>query len=208
MRFISVKVRGIFVKNNRHGQSAILSNVDYLKIHRQLKSNSHRLFFDIARYTGERWGAIAQLQVGDVYADPLLSLPHEVITFRASTRKASPTGERVTRQVPIHIELQQILMLYNPPMQGSAWLFPSTDANKSISFSAADKWLRAAVAAAGLGHRGISTHSTRRTLITRLSEASVDVKTIQAITGHRDIKALMRYVEVSPDRVRAAMSLI
>lgn len=93
-------------------------------------------------------------------------------------------------------------------MRGSDWLFPSIEPEKHITFSAADKWLRSAIVAAGLAHKGISTHSTRRTLITRLSEAGVDVKTIQAITGHRDIKALMRYVEVSPDRVRSAMSLI
>jgi integrase/recombinase XerD len=196
------------MKVNRHGQSAILSTGDITKIRRELKSDSHKLFFDIARYTGERWGAIAQLQVGDVYSDPVLSLPNEVITFRASTRKAGPDGKRHTRQVPIHPDLAQLLAFYNPPIQGSAWLFPSPDNDKPISFSAADKWLRAAIGRAGLEGKGISTHSTRRTLITRLANNGTAVKVIAAVTGHRDIKCLMRYIEVRPEQVSAALAAL
>jgi integrase/recombinase XerD len=196
------------MKNNRHGQAAILSHSDAAKIRKQLKSDSHKLFFDIARYTGERWGAIAQLQVGDVYADPVLCLPHEQITFRASTRKASPTGKRHTRQVPIHPELRDLLMAHNPPIQGSAWLFPSPTADRPITFSAADKWLRAAVRGAGLEGKGISTHSTRRTLITRLANKGTAIRVIQAITGHADIKVLSRYIEVTPDQVREALAAV
>lgn len=196
------------MKNNRHGQAAILSDTDYAKIRRQLKSDTHQLFFDIARWTGERWGAIAQLQVGDVYADPVLSLPHECITFRASTRKASPNGQRDTRQVPVHPTLRELLLAFNPPIQGSAWLFPSPMGEQSISFSAADKWFRAAVGNAGLAHKGFSTHSTRRTLITRLAQRGTDLKVVQAITGHRDLKALLRYVEIDSNQVRAAIEAL
>jgi integrase/recombinase XerD len=196
------------MKSNRHGQAAILSDVDYTKIRRHLKSDTHKLFFDIAKWTGERWGAIAQLQVGDVYSDPVLSLPHEQITFRASTRKASPKGERSTRQVPVHPQLRDVLMAYNPAIQPSAYLFPSPLGEQPITFSAADKWFRAAVAQAGLRHKGFSTHSTRRTLITNLSQKGIGLKVIQAVTGHRDLKSLLRYIEVSPEQVKEAIAVL
>lgn len=196
------------MKVNRHGQAAILSDVHYSKIRRHLKSDTHKLFFDIARWTGERWGAIAQLRVSDVYADPVLSLPHEQITFRASTRKAAPNGDRNTRQVPIHPQLQDILLAYNPSIQPGAYLFPSPHAERPITFSAADKWFRAAVTQAGLKHKGFSTHSTRRTLITNLSQKGIGLKVMQAVTGHRDVKSLLRYIEVSPQQVREAIAVL
>jgi integrase/recombinase XerD len=196
------------VKNNRFGQAAILSEQDAAKIRRALRNDTHKLFWDIARYTGERWGSIAQLKVGDVYANPVLSIPHPEITFRASTRKASPTGERYTRQVPVHPNLREALLNYNPAIQPSAWLFPSPDHDRPISFSACDKWLRAAVVRAGLSSKGISTHSTRRTLITRLANQGTAIRVIQAITGHADLKALQRYIEVTPDQVKAAIGVL
>lgn len=194
-------------KNNRSGQAAILSEVDLIKIRRQLINKEHRLFWDIARFTGERWGAIVQLKVTDVYADPYRSIPHSDITFRAVTRKASPDGNRQTRQVPLHPTLKEILEAYKPPIDD--WLFPSRlAAGRHISFQAADDFFRRALERAGIDNRGISTHSTRRSFITTLYLRGVDLSTLQRITGHHDLKSLQRYVEISPDRVRKAICVL
>jgi len=45
-------------KNNRSGQATLLSEADQLKIRKALTNKKHRLFWDVARFTGERWGAI------------------------------------------------------------------------------------------------------------------------------------------------------
>lgn len=195
-------------KNNRHGQAEILSASDCDRIRRSIISKHHLLLWDIARYTGERWGAICQLKVSDVFADAIASVPHPEITFRKSTRKASPSGKQETRQCPVHPELSRLLRAYKPNKSG--FLFSSgMGAVNPISFSACDKWLRAAVVRAGLGHRGISTHSTRRSFITILYyDRGVDIKTLQAITGHSDLKSLQRYIEVSDDRKVAAIALL
>ncbi|MBC7879950.1 MAG: tyrosine-type recombinase/integrase [Anaerolineae bacterium] len=42
-----------------------------------------------------------------------------------------------------------------------------------------------------------STHSLRRTAITRLHAVGVGLRTIQRISGHRSLAALQRYIEVS-----------
>ncbi len=195
-------------KNNRHGQAEVLSASDCDRIRRSIISKHHLLLWDIARYTGERWGAICQLKVSDVYQDAIASVPNSEITFRKSTRKASPSGKQETRQCPIHPELARLLQAYKPNRQG--FLFSvGFGAVNPISFSACDKWLRAAVIRAGLGHRGISTHSTRRSFITVLYyDRGVDLKTLQAITGHSDLKSLQRYIEVSDDRKAAAIALL
>jgi integrase/recombinase XerD len=194
-------------KNNRFGKAEILSLNDQQKIMRQLKNAAHKLFFQIALNTAERWGAIRQLLVEDVYGDPARSIPKREITFRAPTRKANPDGNRTTRQVPINDSLAAALKQYKPPFGG--YLFPSPDYDdRPISYQCADKFLRVAVAKAKLSHRGISTHSTRRTAITRLSEAGVGIMEIKQITGHKSVEVLIRYIEDNPARVRAALAVL
>lgn len=194
-------------KNNRHGQSEILSDSDYARILKQINNPSHRLLLTIARFTGERWGAIIQLQVSDCYEDPVRRSARSSITFRASTRKASPDGKRETRQVPVHPLLKSELENFYTPLEG--WLFPSVRyPDRHVTFQAVDRWFRIAVEKAGLGKKGLSTHSTRRTLITTLSRSGVSIPVLKKITGHKNDRVLLRYVEVDPEQVSNAIALL
>ena len=193
------------MKNNRNGQAAILSNTEYSKIRNQIKSQKYKLLLDLAWYTGERWGALVKLQFFDVY-NPDLS-PREYINFQARSRKATPDGKRKTRQVPVHPILAESLLLYEAETE-SPWLFPSRDGDKPISSRWADKILRKAVERAGLVVKGISTHSTRRTFITKLHRNGTDLYTIKQITGHQDFKSLELYVEIDSDRVKGAINAL
>lgn len=189
-------------KVSGHGQAAIITESEYLKIRRVLEG-WHKIFWDIAYYTGERWGAIVALQVEDVF---FCGKPLEDITFRAATRKGDTRGRRETRQVPTHPVLMEKLKAYKPPATG--WLFPSHygDTIDHVSFKTADAFLRVALEKVGYQSRGISTHSTRRSLITRLDERGIGIRVIQKITGHKDLDSLSRYIEVSPERVKQAMA--
>ena len=51
------------------------------------------------------------------------------------------------------------------------------------------------------GIAGASSHSGRRTLITRLAERGVDLKAIAQIAGHTSIQTTAVYVEVNPTRL-------
>lgn len=194
------------MKVDRHGKAAIITDADYLKIRKSLKGKKYRLLLDVARFTGERWGAIIQLLVTDVVDNYGNVRTH--ITFRAATRKAAPSGERRTRQVAVHPELKESFEA-NPPRLLQVWVFESPmKLNEPISLRAADLMLRAALRIARLEHKGYSTHSTRRTFITRLWERGVDLHTIQLTTGHQDLKSLVGYVEADPDRVTRAIALL
>lgn len=194
------------MKNSRSGQAAIISDADYVKIRSRVRDKKYRLLIDIARYTGERWGAIVQLKVSDVFNES--GKPLETITFRATTRKASPTGERKTRQVPVHPQLEEILLAYQPD-NTHQWMFESCIRRGApITLRMADLMFREAIATAGLDHKGYSTHSTRRTFITRLWEKGIDIHTIQLITGHTDLKSLIRYIQADPDRIKKALALL
>lgn len=193
------------MKIDRHGQGAIITDGDYAKIRKQMPGVKYKLLLDIARYTGERWGALVRLQVKDVWDSAAMARSY--ITFRAASRKASPTGAHRTRQVSVHPTLKEIFTSVAVP--DSQWLFESkVKPGEPMTLRAADFVFRGAVARAGLQHKGYSTHSTRRTFITRLYERGVDLKTIQAITGHHDLKALVRYIEHDPARSEKAIALL
>ena len=107
----------------------------------------------------------------------------------------------------MHPQLKEILEGY--PTQGSKWLFESPIIRgQPITLRAADLMFRAAVDLAGLTDKGFSTHSTRRTFITTLYERGVDIHMIQRITGHSDLKSLIRYIDINPDRISKAIAVL
>lgn len=54
----------------------------------------------------------------------------------------------------------------------------------------------------------LTFHSLRHTFGPRLGMAGVDVKTIQELMGHRDIKMTMRYSHPTPEHKRKAVELL
>ena len=193
-------------KINRNGRASILTGSDFSKLSKQLNSDRDRLLFNILRYTGERIGAVIQLEWRDCYERPGQS--RTIILFKSKTRKSAPGSRGEPREVPVHEELRQSLRLYQLDWQNTRWLFPSPDPEKHITRQAVDKLLRRAVEKAGLGHKGISTHSFRRTLITDLAHKGVDVRTIQAVTGHKDLSSVQRYIEADEQTIRRAIELL
>ncbi len=192
------------MKISRCGQAEIFSDDQRIRIRKSYSNSMHRLIFDIACFTGERWGAILQLRVTDCYHNIRNHEVRDTILFRGSTRKRSAGRAGVTREVPLHSTLREILRAHSPP--NGNLLFPSPrDHEKPISFQSADRAFRNALDRCGLSERGFSTHSTRRTFITRLSERGTDVRTIQAITGHRSMGSVQRYIEVNKDRISSAI---
>ena len=161
------------------------------------------MLLDLAWYTGERWGALVQLRIDDCYNPD--GSPGDYINFRAITRKATPDGKRTTRQVPVHQVLLESLRGYKHD-ESSPWMFSDRTGEKPITLGWADAILRAAVEKAGLSAKGISTHSTRRSFITKLHRNGTDLYTIKQITGHKDFRALERYVEIDIDRVKGAIA--
>lgn len=193
------------MKNNKCGQSPILTETEFSKIRKQIRSKKYKLLFDLAWYSGERWGALCKLRVEDCYEKN--GSVRNYLTFRAATRKARPDGKRKTRQVPLHPILRESLENYKP-ITDSQYLFPNREGDKPITLRWADRILRAAVEKAGLSARGISTHSTRRSFITKLHRNGCDVYTIQKITGHQDLKALGHYIDIDVDTIKGAIEAL
>lgn len=101
------------------------------------------------------------------------------------------------------MKLRQILEETELPQQG--YLFPGRFKGH-LSRQAADLALRNACEE--LGWQGISTHSFRRTGITKLHDAGVPLRRIQARTGHVSLGNLAIYVEVNQAEMDADGELL
>lgn len=175
-----------------NGQGKILTPKELRRLFTDgLLKPRDRVLFGICLYTGCRVSEALALQTSDIKSGTL--------TFRKSTTK----GKLKTRVVDIQPQLAVILAAYDPK---PGFLFPGGRPASTLTRFMADKILRSACQRAGLD--GVSTHSFRRTALTMMSNAGIPLRVIQEISGHGDLGTLQRYLEVSPDEKRKAVSVI
>src|SRR4028119_1455715 len=151
-----------------------------------------RALFGICLFTGCRVSEALALQTTDIRAG--------VLTFRKSPTK----GKLKTRVVDIQPGLAALLEAYQPKKPG--FLFPGGRPGQPMTRFMADKILKKACERIGLV--GVSTHSFRRTALTQMSSAGIPLRHIQEISGHNDLGTLQRYLEVSPNQRKKAVSVI
>ena len=189
-------------KNNRKGKAAVWTKPVIKKLRSHLPNQQQRLIFEISLYTGERMGAIVQLQVSDVYGSDGSVL--ESITFGSATRKASKHGRASTRQIFIHDNLRVHLEQYTPPKYG--YLFPSkwASAGHITTRAVDDCWRRLFKQ---YGYQGYSTHSSRRWLINDLRKNGIQIVTIAEAMAI-DVATVRKYLDDDPVAVRNAIATI
>lgn len=176
-----------------NGQGKILTPEELRRLFTEgFTKERDRALFGICLFTGCRVSEALALQTSDIKGGTL--------TFRKSTTK----GKLKTRVVDIQPGLAQLLAEY-PTSPGA--LFPGMRGRSlTLTRFMADKILKAACDRIGLV--GVSTHSFRRTALTMMSSAGIPLRVIQEISGHNDLGTLQRYLEVTPQQRRAAVSVI
>jgi integrase/recombinase XerD len=162
---------------------ASLSLLSYIE---GLPTERDRALFGICLYTTARVNEACSLNTADVYGTD--GRVRDRITFRRATTK----GKQETRSVPVSPELRELLTGYR---SDRLYLFPGRWGRGHICPESADAILRAAFKR--LGIEGASTHSFRRTAITRMHNERVPIKHIQSISGHKSLSALQRYIDVT-----------
>ena len=115
------------------------------------------------------------------------------------------------RRIPLHPDLKQALVRlsveYGNPRDG-----PIIRSERGAHMTARSvvNWFRATYAE--LGFAGCSSHSGRRTFITRsarlISRTGGSLRDIQELVGHRDLAATQRYIEGDSDAQRKLIRLL
>ena len=113
------------------------------------------------------------------------------------------------RSVPIRPELQKLLkrLLRNSPQSWPVILSERGDRMTDISIV---NWF--AIAYRTLGLTGCSSHSGRRTFITRAArmvhKAGGSLRDVQLLAGHRSIQTTQRYIDADSEAQRKLVSLL
>lgn len=177
------------MKNNRNGQASTLSESELSELFDTL-SPRYRLLFAICYYTSCRVSEALSLKRSDIVGDR--------IVFRAATTK-----EKRTRELKISSRLASVIESVGLPQSG--FIFPNGKGGH-VSRQAADKALREASDYIGLV--GVSTHSFRRSAITKLHSQGVPLKTIQRRSGHASLANLALYIDVDQAEIDNAGELL
>jgi integrase/recombinase XerD len=112
---------------------------------------------------------------------------------------------RKDRQVMLSPKLLEVLRIYWKSCRPRIWLFPGESPGHPISSETVWRVCRQAGEAAHLS-KPISPHTLRHCFATHLLEDEIDLRRIQVLLGHRNLKTTARYLHVSNLAVRTTVS--
>ena len=150
---------------------------------------------------GLRAKELAALRVGDVY--------EELGAVRSSfILAAEQTKGRRTRTVYLNKTLQRQLAQYRTALRNTAPTAPLFCSQKGSFFSANTmcQLLIHIFQQCSLKHA--TSHSGRRTFITRLASKGVGVRVLAELAGHSSIATTQRYIDVNAEQLANAVELV
>jgi integrase/recombinase XerC len=122
-------------------------------------------------------------------------------------------GRRGGRVIPLHPDLKAALVAFHKERGVEArpdWPVIHSERNRGLSAAAVAVWFHRLYT--GLGMVGCSSHSGRRTFITRaarkISEAGGSLRDVQMLAGHANLGTTSRYIEHDAEAQRKVVALI
>jgi len=109
------------------------------------------------------------------------------------------------RNVMLSPTLLATLRAYWKEARPRVWLFPGLTGKTPLNETVIQRAFKQAKDAAGIA-KPVSFHSLRHSFATHLLESGVNVRTIQALLGHRSLGSTQRYIHVAGDYLRRTHS--
>lgn len=154
-------------------------------------------------YGGLRVGEIAQLRQSDVFDD-------DGYVRKEVRLDSERVKNKHARTVFLPEKLRKELAFYSGVLKERAAHLPLFPTQKSpqrgFTPNTAAQHLATVYKRAGID--GASSHSGRRTYITRLASKGVGVRVLASLAGHKSISTTQRYIDVNDEMKRAAVELI
>ena len=157
-----------------------------------------KLMLGLLLYTGMRRGEMLGLMWNDIDFDQNILHIARNVTFRSNQPVVgTPKSKAGFREIPLCRVLKELLH----GNQSGAFVVGNGDI--PLTESTFDRaWQRIGKT---IDLHGATPHILRHTYLTELAAAKVDVKTIQAIAGHADIRMTMdRYVDKRTEKIQQA----
>jgi integrase/recombinase XerD len=178
----------------RHEQKlpVVLSPGEVAAVFEATRNLKHRTILMTIYAAGLRVSELTHLRVADIDSQ------RQVICVRQGKG-------RKDRQVMLSPKLLEVLRIYWKTYRPAVWLFPGGVPGRPITRETVLTICRQAGEAAHLSKR-ISPHTLRHCFATHLLEDAIDLRRIQVLLGHRNLKTTARYLHVSNLAVRTTVS--
>jgi integrase/recombinase XerD len=178
----------------RHEQKlpVVLSPSEVAELFEATKNVKHRAILMTIYASGLRVSEIVSLQIGDIDSQ------RQIIRVRQGKG-------RKDREVMLSPKLLESLRNYWKSYRPDRWLFPGDKPDHPITQTSV--W-RICKRAAELAHLSkiISPHTLRHCFATHLLEDGTDLRRIQLLLGHRNLKTTAKYLHLSNFAVRSTVS--
>ena len=193
--FLEIYKRADFEKIRHPKRSkklpVVLSREELRLLFSQTKNLKHRLLLQVAYGSGLRVGEVVRLRVHDVDAE------QGTITVR----KGKGDKDRLT---VLSRELVPELRTLLAGREGNDVVFPSSRGGH-LTEAAAQKVFYACLAKAQI-KKAASFHSLRHSFATHLLENGTDVRYVQELLGHANIRTTQIYTQVTNPSIRQIKS--
>ena len=143
--------------------------------------------------SGLRVSEVTALQPGDIDAARML----------IHVRQGKGAKDRMTKLSP---HLLDVLRAYWRTVRPKRWLFPqASNAELPMNTSSVCRMVHRVARRAGIA-KSVTPHTLRHSYATHLLDAGTDLRTIQVLLGHRNLKTTAIYLHVSQAKIAAAAS--
>jgi len=153
--------------------------------------------------SGMRVGELSSLTYADV-------VDEEGVVRNEIRLKAENTKTKEARVVFVNAklkkELQQYANTYKPTNTNLKFFYSQKRNSNGYNANTLTQFFHYLYKRAGVF--GASSHSGRRTFITKLASQGVGVRVLMSLAGHRNISTTQAYIDVNDDMKRKAVELI
>ena len=171
---------------------AVLSREEVARLLAVVTTLRERAAMEIAYGAGLRLSEVLSLKLTDVDGERMI--------LRVDQGKG-----RKDRNVMLSPKLLETLRTYWRQARPRVWLFPGHGGKQHLHPTILQRAFKHAKEEARIT-KPVSFHSLRHTFATHLLESGVNVRTIQALLGHRSLGSTQRYVHVAGDYLRQTRS--
>lgn len=172
----------------------VLTQAECLSIFAQIENPKHKLMLLLSYGAGLRRGELIYLRWEDIH----------LAEFKIHLKE---TKGKKDRFVMLPYSIVTYLENYHNLYPGDGWVFQGQRKGEPYSDSSVEAIMRKAVEKAGLSKKA-TVHTLRHSFATHLLENGTDLRMIQALLGHKNIKTTVRYTHLtskSIDRVQSPL---
>jgi site-specific recombinase XerD len=182
-----LKREHFFIDIPRPKKKLILPNVLSInqveKLFSQLENVKHKTMLFLAYSAGLRVSEVVNLKIKDIHSERM------VINIKGAKGKKD-------RTVVLSEGILELLRKYYTAYQPKDWLFEGQYKEEPYSMRSLQQIFHRAKNKAKI-LQDVTFHSLRHSYATHLHERGTDIKIIQELLGHNDIKTTLRYTHVS-----------